>query len=164
MSENAKPKPAEPYYRGPAHSAPYPTSRLAPPIALVDLAREIGAADAMVNARLTAKLEVIAEQIRALQAEARKALEEARRDQDLHRAECRFKRVPGRTYHLYVREDGRRYFSMLAPQEWGGATPHAYLGPYRLGHDLSWVSADEAAAGGEEARALVDRLLGYDAP
>ena len=35
---------AAPYHRGPAHSSPYPVSRLAGPIDLVETAREIAAA------------------------------------------------------------------------------------------------------------------------
>lgn len=153
-------KPAERGLRhqGPAHSCPYPTSRLGAPVDLVDLAREIAAADAMISARVTAKLEVIADQIRALQAEARKILAEARRDRDLHAVECRFRRVPGKTYHLYRRGDGRRYFSMLAPQDWGGSPPDTYLGAYRLGPDQSWRPAEEGG-GGDQARRLVERLL-----
>ncbi|HEV57569.1 MAG TPA: DUF2452 domain-containing protein, partial [Phycisphaerales bacterium] len=70
---------------GEAQSAPYPLSRLAAQIDLVDVARELERADAAVNLRVSAKLEVIAEQIRALQTEARRVLESAQRDQALHR-------------------------------------------------------------------------------
>lgn len=148
---------------GPAHSCPYPTSRLGAPVDLLDLAREIAAADAVVNARVTAKLEVIADQIRALQAEARKVLAQACRDRELHAAECRFRRIPGKTYHLYRREDGRRYFSMLAPADWGGRPPDAYLGAYRLGTDQSWTPAEEGS-GAEQARRLVQHLLSPAGP
>ncbi len=148
-------------HRGPQHQAPYPVSRMAPAVDLVDMAREIAQADAMVNTRVSAKLEVIAEQIRTLQRQAREVLEQAARDRDLHRADCRFKRVPGRVYHLYRRADASCYFSMLAPAEWGGDPPHGYAGAYRLEADLSWTPAGERGLE-DEGRELLARLLGED--
>jgi hypothetical protein len=50
--------------------------------------------------RTDAQLEVIVEQMKALQERAREIIEQASRDIDLIHAECRFRRVPGRTYHL----------------------------------------------------------------
>ncbi len=131
-----------PNHRGPDRSAPYPVSRLAPAVQLVDLAREIARADEVVAARSNAELRLIAEQIRQLQARARQVLEDAQRDQDLHRVPCGVRRVPGRVYHLYRRGDGSRYFSLLSPAEWGGAPPHEYLGAYRLEADMRWRQVD----------------------
>lgn len=150
-------------YRGPAHqgadrSAPYPVSRLAPALDLVDLAKQIAQADAMLNTRVSAKLKVIADQVKLLQAEARTILEQTQRDQDLHRGQCNFKRQPGRIYHLYRRDDGNRYFSMLSPDEWRGQPPHEFAGSYRLESDMSWTPA-EALDEPDDSRALVQRLL-----
>lgn len=150
-------------YQGPAHegadrSSPYPVSRLAPSMELVDLAKQIGEADAMLNTRVSAKLKVIADQVKALQAEARAILEETQRDQDLHRVQCNFKRQPGRIYHLYSRADGSRYFSMLSPEEWRGSPPHDFVGSYRLEADMSWTPAD-ALDEPDDTRAMVQRLL-----
>ena len=64
-----------PIHRGADHSSPYPVSRLAPGFGLVDLAHEIEQADQMVAGRLGAQLEVIAEQVRSLQAQARRILD-----------------------------------------------------------------------------------------
>lgn len=150
-------------YRGPAHdgpgrASPYPVSRLAPATELVDLAKQIDQADAMLNTRVSAKLKVIADQVKVLQAEARAILEQTQRDQDLHRVHCNFKRQPGRVYHLYRRDDDSRYFSMLSPDEWRGAPPHEFLGSYRLESDMSWTPA-EAMDEPDDARVLVQRLL-----
>ncbi len=145
-------------HKGPENTSPYPVSRLAPQIELVDLARQISQAEAMVNTRVSAKLKVIADQIRALQAEAKSVLEEARQDQELHQAKCNFKRIPGRLYHLYKKSDGSTYFSMLSPEDWQGRAPHEYLNTYRLENDLSWTPLerlDEEDDSGE----LVKRLL-----
>jgi len=150
-------------HRGPDHAAPYPVSRMAPSIDLVDLAKEIGEADKMLTATASARLRVIADQVRALQTEARQVLENTRRDQELHRARCNFQRVPGKTYHLYRKPDGATYFSMLTPQEWGGKPPHEFIGSYRLENDMSWTPAEQAEQP-DESREIVARLLGVDSP
>lgn len=150
-------------YRGEAHqgpdaTAPYPVSRMAPAVELVDIAKEIADADSRVTQTASAKLRVIADQIRALQEEARQVLNQAQTDQALHRAQCNFKRIPGKIYHLYRRDGERCYFSMLGPEEWGGAPPHEFVGSYRLENDRSWTAVEdiEQEVSREE---LVRRLL-----
>ena len=138
------PKPRAPKtWEGPGAASPYPLSRLAPPYELVDIAREIQQADATLGSVTGAKLEMLARQIRALQEQARAVLDAARRDGELHRAACGFRKRPGQVYHLYRRADGTRYFSMLSPEEWGGASPHGFEGSYRLEADMTWTPLDE---------------------
>lgn len=129
---------------GPDRSSPYPVSRLAPAIELVDLAREIGEADRMLNVRVSAKLQVIADQIKALQHEARSVLAEAKQDQDLNHARCNFQRKPGSTYYLYKAKDGSTYFSMLSPEDWQNKPPHDFIGSFRLENDMSWTQLDNS--------------------
>lgn len=145
-------------HEGSARSAPYPVSRLGANVELVDLAQQISTADSHINTRVSSKLQLIADQIRHLQDEARNVLEAAQRDQDLHRAQCNFKRIPGKTYHLYGRLDDSRYFSMLGPNEWGGKPPHNFLGSYRLENDMSWTPEEEIDQP-DDSRELVRRLL-----
>ena len=146
------PKPAS------QRSARHPTSRLSPPIELETLAREIARADEMLAARTGAQLQVIAEQLRSLQAQAREILEEARRQTDLNHAHCPCTKVPGRVYHLYRHGDGRLQFSLLSPADWGDRPPHAYAGAFRLEADLSWTPLDKVSRG-DERDLLIQRLL-----
>ncbi len=163
MSDDELKRHAGGAHQGDEHTSPYPVSRLAPAIDLVDLAKEIARADTLVNTRVSAKLKVIADQIKALQAEARTVLEEARQDQALHRAECNFKRLPGKVYHLYQKQNGALYFSMLSPQEWGSRPPHAFVGSYRLENDMSWTPAERIGEP-DDTKAIVQRLLGDEGP
>ena len=133
-------------------------SRLAPRFDLVSMAQEIQSADAMLAAVAGAELEVIADQIRALRARASEVLERARRNAALHRACCRFRKQPGRVYHLYREPSGQLYFSLLSPDDWRGAAPHAFEGSYRLELDLSWTPAAEIARR-DHARATSRLLL-----
>lgn len=125
-----------------ANSLPYASSRLGPNIELINLAEEIAHAEHTLKTGLNARLDVIAQQIRHLQQEAHQILEQAQRDEALHQVPCHFKRRPGKTYHLYEKHDGRSYFAMLSPTEWGGKPPHTYLGSFRLENDMSWTNVD----------------------
>jgi len=145
-------------HAGTARTSPYPVSRLGAAVDLVDIAREISAADSHINTRVSSKLELIADQIRHLQSEARNVLEAAQRDQQLHRAQCNFKRIPGKLYHLYQRSDDTTYFSMLGPDEWGGKPPHLFSGSYRLENDMSWTPEADLNRP-DDSRELVQRLL-----
>jgi len=153
MSKDSKYK-----HQGGDNTAPYPVSRMAPAVTLSDIAREVEQADQMVNAHASSKLRVIADQIKSLQAEAKKVLEQARQDQLLHRAKCNFQRQPGKVYHLYQKPAGDTYFSMLAEHEWGGEPPHTFLGSYRLEYDMSWTPAADIHKE-DDSRAIINKLL-----
>lgn len=129
-----------------AHASPYPVSRLGAPISLVDSAKLIEAASETVALRTNAQLEVIVDQMQALQAKAKEVMAQALNDIDLIRVECRFQRVPGKIYHLYQRNDGRRYFSMLAPHEYSQGVPHTFIASYRYEHGETWTRAEDIEA------------------
>jgi hypothetical protein len=145
-------------HRGGDYSSPYPVSRLAPAFRGTDLVAEVAKAESMLSARTGAKLRVIADQIKALQTEARRILEEAREEQALTRAQCSFKRIPGQTYHLYRKADGSSFFSMLSPADWRDKPPDLFLGSYRLEADYSWTPAARTTSS-DETGELVAQLL-----
>lgn len=68
------------------------------------------------KATACAKLQMIAEQIKFLQQQAQRVLVEAKENSTMHHAACNFVKHPGNIYHLYERESGQSYFSMLSPQ------------------------------------------------
>lgn len=113
---------------------------------LIELARFVQSADSHTKSVVGGKLELISEQIRALQEQAKTVLTDARRDLELSHAKCNFQRKPGNTYHLYrkVTPDGVEevFFSMLSPNEWAGSPPHEYMDSYRLEYDMSWTQVD----------------------
>lgn len=129
-------------YRGPAHGSPYPLSRLAPKFDLIDIKNEIATAQSALTTIAGVKLEMIATQISYLQEEARKIIYKAQEDMILHEAQCNFIRRVGQTYHLYSKEDGINYFSLISPVEWEYRNPHQYIGSYRLEGDMSWTRVD----------------------
>lgn len=130
-------------HRGDDHSSPYPVSRMAPATELIDLAHVIAHADETIASHVNSKLKLIAKQIQSLQAEAEHILKQAQRDQTLHRATCQSQRIVGKTYYLYSKHSGERYFSLLSPRDWHGQPPHPFLGAYRLEQDMSWTEIDD---------------------
>lgn len=145
-------------HRGPDRSSPYAVSRLSGPVSLVDAAREIERADQWIASTSNAKLAQIAGQMRALREQAEQVLADARENASLHRAEARFTRHPGKTYHLYERADGQRYWSLLSPDEWRGSPPHGFVGSYRLELDQSWTPVAKLAER-DRAQRPVERWL-----
>ena len=129
-------------YQGPAHAAPYGLSRLAPSFDLVDVAAQIQKADETLATMTGGKLAVIAEQIERLKEQARTLLARARRDAELHHVRCGFEKKPGGVYHLYRKQSGELWFSLLAPEEWLKAQPQAFEGSYRLELDMSFTRID----------------------
>lgn len=121
------------------HSSPYPVSRLAPAFDLVDMAREIAQADEHLANRAASKMQVLVEQLRHLQRQAREILEETHQAQELHRARCNFQKIPGRIYHLYQDRRGELILSMLSPADWRNDPPNAFKGSFRLETDRSWT-------------------------
>jgi hypothetical protein len=130
-------------HTGSSATSPYPVSRLAPATELVDLAQTIADADQTIQSHVNSKLNVIADQIKALQDQAHQILEQAQQDQLLHRAECQCKRIIGHSYFLYEKQADKLYFSMLSPEDWGGSPPHKFKGAYRLEQDMSWTAVNE---------------------
>ncbi|XP_001603144.2 uncharacterized protein C1orf50 homolog [Nasonia vitripennis] len=128
------------------------------PIDLVDLAKEIQKADSFVKANACSKLQMIAEQMRFLQQQAERVLLEAKENTSLHHAACNFVKHPGKIYHLYQRESGQMYFSMLSPEEWGESAPQQmYKGSFRLEHDHSWTPLSKVNIRDEEL-AILNKL------
>ncbi|KAM9859527.1 uncharacterized protein C1orf50 homolog [Aulostomus maculatus] len=136
----------------------YQTTRVGDPMDLVALAAQVQKGDDFIKANACNKLTVIADQIRYLQEQARKVLEEAKRDADLHHAACNIVKKPGNMYYLYQRSSGQKYFSIISPKEWGPSCPHQFVGAFKLQHDMSWSPVDEVQKRDAEI-AIMEKLL-----
>lgn len=83
---------------------------------LIALAAEIEKADDFVKANACSKLQVIVNQIRYLKKQAENILIEADWNMKLHHVPCNFVKHPGHVYHLYQKETGQLYLSMISPE------------------------------------------------
>ncbi len=114
----------------------YPSRTLDPPIRLSDRAKEIEQAHSSLQNQVNGKLDLIVQQIRFLQQQAEQILCQAQTDLDLHQIPCAFEKVTGQIVHLYEKENGNKYFSLLGPAEWQPI--HKFLASYRLRPDQSF--------------------------
>lgn len=138
--------------------------RMNDPMDLVSLAKVVETADQFTKACVGNKLELISDQIKLLQAQARNILETAQRDVELSHAHCNFQRIPGKVYHLYRKkiqgsDATESYFSMISPNEWMRAMPDEFVQSYRLEYDMSWTALDDITAR-DKRRQLDPVLLG----
>ncbi|CAO4364265.1 unnamed protein product [Caenorhabditis nigoni] len=127
---------------------------------LVALANQLSSARQLVKGRACDRLKQIADQMEQLHMAARAVLEDAQRDEELHNVACNMQKQPGRIYHLYQKQGSmERYFSMLAPNEWGyQEKKEEYLGSYRLEYDRSWTPVGEMDKKDEEVARIQQYL------
>lgn len=126
---------------------------------LVELAGQLQKADEFTRAVAGSKLTVIAEQVRFLQEQARKVLEDARLSSLLNSTSCNFKKIPGTTYYVYKqrRNPELEFISMIGPQEWGASCPE-FVAAYRLEADMSWTEAKDMERRSTEQQ-LINKIL-----
>merc|ERR1712213_187792 len=126
---------------------------------LVELAAQVEKADQFTRATAGSKLTVIAEQVRFLQEQAKKVLEDARLNALLHKTACNFKKVPGKTYYVYKQRANpdEEMLSMISPEEWGPGGPE-YVGGYRLEFDMSWTELKDCDRRGNEIQ-MINKIL-----
>ena len=63
------------------------------------------------------KLDLISKQIKMLQNEAYKILNDHKFNLDFANIKCSFKKVPGNYYYVYE-NDEEKFLSMISPEEW----------------------------------------------
>ena len=67
-------------------------------------------------------------------------LEDARLNALVHKTNCNFKKIPGKTYYIYKQKKNpdEEFMSMISPEEWGESGPE-FVGGYKLEYDMSWT-------------------------
>jgi len=137
------------------------TNKTASPHDIVELAAVVQRGDEGVHNAACNKLSVIADQIRYLQEQAKKVLEKAKRDSELHHAACNIVKKPGQIYYLYEKEEsGEKYISIISPKEWGSSIsgPKTCHGAYRMEIDRTWTPIEEIMHKDEE-QLMLDTVL-----
>ena len=135
------PRPSLPHTQ---KSSSYPMSRISARIDPVDQLEMIRDSDRMLGSVAGGKLKLIYEQIEFLKNQAKNIILEAERDMTLHRASCTFEKRVGHTYHLYEKQEGNLYFSLLSPADWKNNPPHRFVGSFRLENDMSWTELSDS--------------------
>lgn len=88
------------------------------------------------NSNNYGKIKVLLNQIQIIQEEIKNLCFESLDSDYLEEVDCNFKKIPGKTYYLYLKPDGQKFFSMIAPNEWN--TPNRFLNKYLYDYDLTF--------------------------
>lgn len=110
---------------------PFGDSVSAPAITEVDTSgyREVKSKEA--SAKLRGRYEELQEEFRQL-------VSTSEDTQRMYEASVSFVPIVGKVYHLYRRENGEEWVSLIPPEDFGSYY-HEYLGSYRLATDSVWV-------------------------
>lgn len=106
---------------------PYATNVGAPAIKIEDVNGWKRGAALEVNKQLRTKFD-------ELKSEYESLVEEYRWNDLIFKAEYNFKPVIGEIYHLYLRENGSIFLSMISPSEW----KMEYIGSFKLTSTQKW--------------------------
>ncbi len=85
------------------------------------------------------QMAMLKRQAEALMEEARRIEERLRLSAQIFEADVNFTPVVGQIYHLYNRESGSKFLSLIGPRQWGERTkPLEHLGTFRYLADSTW--------------------------
>jgi hypothetical protein len=75
-----------------------------------------------------------------LQSEYKKLIEEININERLYLAKHSFEPIPGKSYHLYIKENGEEFLSLISPKEWGDR--FEYVGTFEFLSDGRWIQSE----------------------
>ena len=76
-----------------------------------------------------------------LQSEYKKLIEEININERLYLAKHSFEPIPGKSYHLYIKENGE-FLSLISPKEWSDR--FEYVGTFEFLSDGRWIEISES--------------------
>jgi len=88
------------------------------------------------NSNNYAKIKIIMKQMQMLKDEIENIVNETLETTELENIKCNFKKIPGKTYHLYENKDFLLFFSILSPNEWTSYNKYIDSYYYDFDHNL----------------------------
>lgn len=89
-----------------------------------------------------AQLKLLYNQMKIIQSQAQEIIENAEKQDKLHKIKKNFRLVSGNTYHLYEK-NGEKFFSLISKDEWFGRNKNSdiieFKGSYYYDHDKQFV-------------------------
>jgi len=76
-----------------------------------------------------------------IQKEYQKLIKEISINERLYLAKHNFDPIPGKSYHLYIKENGE-FLSLISPKEWGDR--FEYVGTFEFLSDGRWIEISES--------------------
>ncbi len=104
----------------------------------MDKGRVKGLAVSAMYEQTDLQLGQIKEQIDLLAQQARAIQRRVEISEKIYQADCGFKPLISKTYHLYEKEEGSWVLSMIGPSEWGKKKPYDFVSTVKLMADHTW--------------------------
>lgn len=120
------------------HLLPYAHERGGASIKPVDQGKIKGLAVSAMYEQTDMQLDQIKAQIELLAKQANEIQNRMSISERIYEAEMGIDPIIGRTYYLYVRDNGKNLMSMVSPAEWGTRIPFNYIATIKLLADHTW--------------------------
>ncbi|HFA48222.1 MAG TPA: DUF2452 domain-containing protein [Bacteroidetes bacterium] len=120
------------------HNLPYAHTVGGAVIKPIDRGRVKGLAVSAMYEQTDMQLEQIREQIELLAEQARAIQKRVEISEQIYLCKMNFKPLIGHTYHLYRRDNGEEFLSMISPTEWGRNKPFEFVASAKLLADHTW--------------------------
>lgn len=124
------------------HSLEYGHSVGGAVIKPIDKGRVKGLAVSAMYEQTDLQLNQIKEQIDLLAQQARAIQQRVDVSEKIYLADCGFKPLIGKIYHLYERSEEQWVLSMIGPKEWKKEPPFTFINSVKLLADHTWEIVD----------------------
>ncbi|GLR17384.1 DUF2452 domain-containing protein [Portibacter lacus] len=120
------------------HSLEYGHSVGSAVVKPLDKGRIKGLAVSAMYEQTDLQLQQIKEQVDLLAQQAKTIQDRVEISEKIYLADCGFKPLIGKIYHLYEKSDKNWILSMIAPEEWGDNCPYHFVSTAKLLADHTW--------------------------
>ena len=126
-------------YQGELHNAPYALSVTSPKIEPIDKRMLKANAHEAMQHQAEQQIQMLKKQAELLMKQAKAIEERLEISHAIYKADINFEPVINGIYHLYQKEDGTDFLSMIAPEEWGRKKNWAnFVAEIKLLADHTW--------------------------
>lgn len=128
-----------PYYQGEAKFSPIPLTVSSPQIVATDKGKiRANAVESMIQ-HAQQQMEMLKKQAQLIMDQVAEIETRVKLSEEIYAADMSFEPVVGQVYHLYERENGKKFLSIVGPKEWGRTKADLiHLATVRLLADKSW--------------------------
>lgn len=120
------------------HLLPYAHTVGGAVIKPIDKGRTKGIAVQAMYEQTETQLDQIREQVNLLVEQAQEIHDRVRISEKIYEADCGFKPIIGKMYHLYQKKDESFVLSLVSPQEWGPNPPYHFVSTVKMFADHTW--------------------------
>jgi len=120
------------------HLLPYAHTVGGAVIKPIDKGRTKGIAVQAMYEQTETQLDQIREQVNLLYEQAQEIHHRVKISEKIYKADCGFKPIIGKIYHLYQKKDETFVLSLVGPREWGKNPPYKFVSTVKMFADHTW--------------------------